>query len=183
MFTIHLRDGNLFQKLHGHSERVATHKFPSQLESGDTSMPRGRQTIYIFYSVEIAFCDASSNSWNTFEPSTLDRFEFHEDLEHLQYMFNKDFDMNPWLAREGNVPHHQNLSFPISALRFIVFDFVLFILNIQHSKAATSVRAHNTAAMLFKYFFRWGPGNEVFTRRISSSPWDFRFYNSWDRRT
>ena len=53
-------------------------------------------------------------------------------------MFDKDFDMNPWLAREGNVPHHQNLSFPISALRFIVFDFVLFILNIQHSKAATS---------------------------------------------
>ena len=62
MFTIHLRDGNLFQKFHGHSEKVATHKFPGQLESGDTSMSRGRQTIYILSFVEIAFCDASSNS-------------------------------------------------------------------------------------------------------------------------
>ena len=52
MFTIHLRDGNLFQKFHGHSEKVATHKFPGQLESGDTSIPRGRQAIYIY----IIFC-------------------------------------------------------------------------------------------------------------------------------
>ena len=49
MFTIHLRDGNLFQKFHGHSEKVAIHKFPGQLESGDTSMSRGRQTIYIIF--------------------------------------------------------------------------------------------------------------------------------------
>ena len=46
-------------------------------------------------------------------------------------MFDKDFDMNPLLARKGSVPHHKKyLCFPISALRFIGFDSDPFILNI-----------------------------------------------------